>query len=112
MKEDECKDCGSGLVFEGSLMSGKMVCRHCAQVEKAPVNQRNPGKSNLYNVGNRIGDTTGTPGDQAYVSDSAYKGFSSFPHVRVLVHDGHVHTIHVDPEWTCDPYRDQNARRK
>lgn len=110
MKEDECKDCGAGLVFVGSLMSGKMVCRHCEQAEKAPVNQRNPGKSNLYNVGNRIGDTTGTPGDQAYVSDSAYKGFSGYRD------PSHVHTIHVDPasgvSWTCDPYRDQNARRK
>lgn len=66
MKEDECKDCGSALVFVGTLMSGKMVCRHCEQVEKQPVNLHNPGKSNLYNVGNRIGDLTGTPGDQAY----------------------------------------------
>lgn len=89
MKEDECKDCGGPLVFVGSLMSGKVVCQHCEQVEKKPIHPMH-GNSNLYNVGNRIGDATGTPGDQAYVSDSAYKGFSSLPH---------VHTIHVDPEW-------------
>lgn len=76
MKEDECKDCGSALVFVGTLMSGKMVCRHCEQVEKAPVNLYTPRKSNLYDVGDRK-VATGTPGDQAFVADSAYKGFSS-----------------------------------
>lgn len=68
MREDECKTCGGALVFEGSLLTGKAVCPRC---ERKPVHPMH-GNSNLYNVGNPIGDP-------------AYKGFSSMFPVGALL---------------------------